>query len=53
MPESMIVAAFKRRLAEAPYDVAEELIGPLSALFEVSPQAMSFRLINLDLIDPA
>lgn len=53
MPETMVEEAFRLRVAEAPTDTAEELVGPLSALFEVSPQAMSYRLINLDLIDPA
>ncbi len=53
MPELMVEEAFRIRVAEAPHDTAEELVAPFAALFEVSPQAMSYRLINLNLIDPA
>ena len=53
MPKSMVEKAFKHRLAEAPHDTAEKLVGPLATLFGVSSQAMSFRLVNLNLIDPA
>lgn len=53
MPGSMIEKAFRQHLSRSPSDSTESLVKSLATLFRVSPQAMSYRLVNLDLIDPA
>jgi Zn-dependent peptidase ImmA (M78 family) len=50
MPEKIITAATKKRLAKKRNITAEELIEGLADECQVSKQAMEFRLINLGII---
>ena len=52
MPASMVKQYFVAQVRRRPEATVEDLVETLAKRFEVSAQAMSFRLMNLDLIDP-
>jgi Zn-dependent peptidase ImmA (M78 family) len=53
MPANMIRESFGRVLKETPNRTLDDLVGDLADEYDVSDQAMSFRLVNLGLMDPA
>lgn len=52
MPEKMIVEAVKRRQQKKTDISASQIISELADEFQVSPQAMEYRLTNLGLLMP-
>jgi Zn-dependent peptidase ImmA (M78 family) len=52
MPEKMIIAAIAQSSTARGRARSEGLVGQLAKRFEVSPQAMEYRLANLGLIVP-
>lgn len=53
MPSDQVTNAFKRRLKMLPKVKTNNLIKELAVEFDVSPQAMQYRLVNLGVVDPA
>jgi len=50
MPEKLVTASVKRRLTKRPNVSSGMLIAELALEFEVSTQAMEYRLTNLGII---
>lgn len=53
MPEEMVKGRLRRRWEQEPTRSVELTISDLADDFDVSPQAMRYRLVNLGLADPA
>lgn len=53
MPRKLVERSFRELLAERPRFDLDASIAELARDFEVSTQAMTYRLVNLHLIDPA
>jgi Zn-dependent peptidase ImmA (M78 family) len=52
MPEMLIIEAVQRRQAKKPDNNSAEFINELAEEFQVSPQAMEYRLTNLGMFMP-
>ncbi len=52
MPEGMVRESFNRAPRDQLSATTDALVNELADLYDVSSQAMSFRLVNLGLIDP-
>jgi len=52
MPEPLVTEAVQAVRSRARLLSDEQLVQKLAEQFDVSPQAMGFRLINLGIIDP-
>jgi Zn-dependent peptidase ImmA (M78 family) len=54
MPSVMVKAGFQEAVVETPRSAPiAEVIDRLAERFDVSPEAMRYRLVNLNLLDPA
>ncbi len=53
MPTGLAINHFRAKLSETPLASTERVIKELATTFDVSQQAMSYRLVNLGLVDPA
>lgn len=53
MPADLVKSRLRRRWAQEPTRSVELTISDLADDFDVSPQAMRYRLVNLGLADPA
>ncbi len=54
MPEEWVYEAFKELiLGAAPKDTTEDFVVALARRFEVSSEAMRYRLVNLGILDTA
>ena len=52
MPASFVEAEARRQFKRDPRTSDDELVGALANRFDVSDQAMRYRLINLHIVDP-
>lgn len=53
MPQELVRKSFREALTRRPRGHLDAVIAELARAFEVSTQAMTYRLVNLNLIDPA
>jgi Zn-dependent peptidase ImmA (M78 family) len=52
MPRGIVQEEFDRVAPRWGYHTSQDLVAALAKRFEVSPAAMQYRLINLDVLDP-